>query len=182
MLDAFYGDHPAGYMLEDPWGRHGWRDAGFSALERLPILRCATPIDVAVPDDLHITAVATPDDLATFERTLIEAFPLTGRRPGPLWAYAVLDMPAFRMWLGTCGGAAVATAVAWTDAGHTGVYWIAVRSSHRRRGFGAAMTATAASAVPGRPSVLVATSAGEPLYHRLGYRRVAMSTRWVRVP
>ncbi|HEX6254180.1 MAG TPA: GNAT family N-acetyltransferase [Euzebyales bacterium] len=182
MLDAFYGDDPTGYMLEDPWGRLAWRAAGFTALESLPILLCETPAAVARPDDLHVSAVETPAELATFERTLIEAFPLTGRQPRPLWTDAVLDMPAFRMWLGTCDGTAVATSVAWTDADHVGVYWIAVQTSHRRRGFGAAMTATAAAAVPGRPSVLVATPTGEPLYRTLGYRRVAVSTRWVRVP
>jgi GNAT superfamily N-acetyltransferase len=90
-------------------------------------------------------------------------------------------MPSLRMWVGECDGAPVATSVAWTAADHVGVYWVAVRHSHRRSGFGAAMTAAAAAAVPGRPSVLVATPAGEALYTSLGYRRVAMSTRWVRV-
>jgi ribosomal protein S18 acetylase RimI-like enzyme len=182
MLDAFCGDRSSGYMLEDSWGRRSWRDVGFTALGALPIMRSDAPAAMTGPDDLRIVTIATPADLATFERTLIEAFPLTGRQPGALWTDAVLALPAFRMWLGTCGGSAVATSVAWTDTDHVGVYWVAVRSCHRRRGFGAVMTATAAAAVPGRPSVLVATPAGVPLYRTLGYRRVATSTRWVRVP
>ena len=182
-LDEFFGVLPNGYLLEDHGGRHDWRRFGFDGPEVMHIM-AAPPLTAGdVPDGLVINRVDTPEALADFERTVVVAFPFRafasceGRM---WWDAAVLDVDALRLFVGTVDGVPVGTALAFVTPPATGIYMVAVLPAQRRRGIATALTRAAAAVQPGLPSVLVATNAGRPLYHAMGYRCADTSHWWRR--
>jgi GNAT superfamily N-acetyltransferase len=56
--------------------------------------------------------------------------------------------------------------------------WVATLPGERGRGVGAALTAAAAGSCPRLPAVLLASDAGRPVYHRLGFFDILRSTIW----
>ena len=69
----------------------------------------------------------------------------------------------------------------YDDGAAIGVYWLATLPRHRRCGLGRAVMSAALSACPDRAAALVATAAGEPLYHSLGFQAVSTAA-WYRAP
>jgi predicted GNAT family acetyltransferase len=61
----------------------------------------------------------------------------------------------------------------------TVVEMVSTRAAQRGNGYGAALTATAALAAPDRPSALLASDVGRPVYERLGFVAVLRWTLWV---
>lgn len=89
------------------------------------------------------------------------------------------DSPRFHLGLldGRC--VAVSVGVRWADT--AGVYFVAVRSGFRRRGFGAAITGQAiqdGAADGAGLAVLQATTSGYPLYVGMGFGKVAEYHMW----
>ena len=67
-------------------------------------------------------------------------------------------------------------------AGVVGVYGVATLPDHRRRGYGEALSWAATLTAPHLPAVLAPSEMAEAIYHRMGYREIGRSTRWLRVP
>ncbi|MFB9247771.1 GNAT family N-acetyltransferase [Sphaerisporangium melleum] len=70
-------------------------------------------------------------------------------------------------------GRIAGTAVAWLSHDLLVLYFMGTQPEHRRRGIGAAMTRAALDLARERgvrTAALVASAAGEPLYHRIGFR------------
>ena len=128
------------------------------------------------PDGLEIRRVASRDDLALFEQTLVRAYPLP---PGSaVVGEGVLD-EGFCGWVGLLDGVAVATAGSHTAHGLTEVEWVSTLADCRGRGVGAALTWAATTVEPDIPAVLVATDDGRPVYERLGYLPLVRLAMWL---
>lgn len=91
----------------------------------------------------------------------------------PVVGPATLDVRGFTGLLGRAADGAGAAASAVFVTGVTaGVYNVATRPEHRRRGYGEAVTAAAArvgAEAGARRAVLQASEAGEPVYRRMDY-------------
>ena len=70
------------------------------------------------------------------------------------------------------------TAEYWPVAG---VEWVATLPECRRRGYGAALTWTAATSWPGKPAYLIASDEGRKVYERIGFLALFRFTLW-RIP
>ncbi|MBI4912034.1 MAG: GNAT family N-acetyltransferase [Acidobacteria bacterium] len=114
-------------------------------------------------------------------RPLVESdLPLVGHFPPPEWNFSFQDLlrrhlgrSYFIPLVGECGGevAAVGHGLSHGDTGWLGN--IIVSEGHRRKGFGLALTSALMERLRHagcRRQVLIATSMGEPLYARLGFR------------
>lgn len=85
------------------------------------------------------------------------------------------EEPHLGCLVGYRDGVPVATSARFLSDGVTGIYGVATVPEARRRGFGAAMTLAALQegrTLGFRAGVLVATSMGEPVYRRIGFKEV----------
>jgi predicted GNAT family acetyltransferase len=96
----------------------------------------------------------------------------------------VLRLPGVRCYLGEVGGQAVTTGVGVTLGDSTGVFNIATPPAHRRRGYGAAVTARAVAdglAAGAKWAWLQASPAGYATYTRLGFETAETWKCWLAV-
>lgn len=96
---------------------------------------------------------------------------------------AILSVPGIRCYAGEVNGEAVVTAMGVTHLGTTAVFAVATVPEHRRRGYGAAVTARAV--LDGFESGatwawLQADPGATAVYERLGFRAVEAGAIWVR--
>src|SRR5205085_1679527 len=131
--------------------------------------------------NLRISLVETADDCAAFEQTLVEAYPVPELQP---WQRAAFLSPAvlssqWRFFVGYDGDRCVATAGAWLTDSVTPVELVSVRDDCRGKGYGAAITAAATHAAPGRTAMLIASDLGRPIYDKLGYLPLLRYTLYV---
>jgi ribosomal protein S18 acetylase RimI-like enzyme len=95
---------------------------------------------------------------------------------------AILSTPGIRCYAGRVDGEAVSTAVGVTHGGVTGLIAVATDAAHRRRGYGAAVTARAAldGFAAGAAWVwLQADPVAVGVYEGLGFRTVDRSAIWI---
>lgn len=95
---------------------------------------------------------------------------------------ALLAVPGVRCYLGEAGGQPVTTGFGVTLGSYVAIFNIATPPEHRRHGYGAAVTARAVADGLGagaRWSWLQATSAGQPVYERLGFHTVETWSCWI---
>ena len=136
------------------------------------------------PPELAIWEVTDAATLGDFERVFIEGYPvpeLQPYRPGVFLTTAVLGND-YRLWLGYVAGRAVTCAIAYVRDGVVGVYLVATLPEARGRGYGAAISARAATTDPALPAVLQASDLGRPVYERLGFGTVGHFNLWIFLP
>jgi GNAT superfamily N-acetyltransferase len=120
---------------------------------------------------LRVERVESADALADFERTIIEAYPVPELQPWQRESFlhpGVLDT-RWRFFVGYDDDRCVATAGAFVTDTITVVEQVSVRDECRGNGYGAAITAAATHAEPGRTAMLIASDLGRPTYDQLGY-------------
>jgi predicted GNAT family acetyltransferase len=75
-------------------------------------------------------------------------------------------------------GRPVAGSMAINSRGLVAVEMVATLPEARGKGFGAAVTATAALSAPDLPSALIASDDGRSVYERLGFLPISRFTLW----
>ena len=196
---AFYPPERT-WILFSAWPLPDLSTAGLELVGHPPfLLRAPAPYAFPDPAGSRIVEVRTPDELADFERVLVEAYPMP--EGGAIIDHRLLGGP-IRLWVGydTTGhdapdgdapdgdapdgdapdGRAVAVSGAHVAHGLVEVDWVATLPDARRRGFGAALTGRAVTCRPELPSVLIASDDGRPVYQRLGFLPIHRCTVWSR--
>lgn len=131
--------------------------------------------------ELAVSAARTIPDLRAFTDCAGASYRHDPGLLRPLVSRATLADPDFRIYLGRVDGRCVAISVGVWDGETVGVYVVGVRRGFRRRGLGRAMTDRAireGAARGARCAVLQATTAGQPLYTAMGFRRAAEYHLW----
>jgi GNAT superfamily N-acetyltransferase len=172
-LHEFFDAVPGGpFLVFLPWptgdlGEHGFHLVGHPPL----MLRAPSVPALATNPKLRVARVETADDLADFERTLVEAYPAPEMQPWTRAAFLHPDIldSSWQFFVGHEDDRCVATAAAWPSGMITIVEQISVRDECRGRGYGTAITAAATHAEPGRPAMLIASDLGRSIYDQLGY-------------
>jgi ribosomal protein S18 acetylase RimI-like enzyme len=137
---------------------------------------------LATPADLDVRRVDSTAQLADFERTLIEAYPIPDLmpwRPGVFMGERLLSDPRWHIFVGYTEREAVATAAAYVSDHAVDVTLVTCRTEARGRGFGRAVTQAAVDADPAKPAMLLASDDGQPVYRSMGFRTMNRFTLWV---
>jgi len=95
---------------------------------------------------------------------------------------AVIASEGMRVYVGEVGGELVSTALGVTRDGAVGIFNVATTAAHRRRGYGAALTARVIQdGVAGGASWawLQSTTSGYGVYEALGFRTLERWGCWV---
>lgn len=153
-----------------------------SADEEIPLMVLDRPAELTHPGALEIRELVPPEArlhaavaAAGFESPL-EPFE-------QLMTPAVLTAPGVRCYVGEVDGEAVVTGLGVVIGPNVGVFNVATPPSHRRRGYGAAVTARAVVdgfANGARWAWLQATPVGLSVYEALGFRTVERWRCWLR--
>ena len=127
---------------------------------------------------LDLREVTDADGLATFFRTIVEAYPM------PAGASVLADPRVLggdiRLWVGYEDDRPVGTAGVIVAHGVNDVEWVSVYEHDRGKGYGAALTWAATLAEPTLPAVLIASDPGQPVYEKMGYLRLTRMSMWFR--
>jgi GNAT superfamily N-acetyltransferase len=95
---------------------------------------------------------------------------------------AYLELPGVRCYLGEVDGQPVTTGLGVTLGFYVGISDIATLPAHRRRGYGAAVTARAVAdglAAGATWAWLQSSELGYPVYERLGFRTAEVWSCWL---
>ncbi len=95
---------------------------------------------------------------------------------------AMLALPGARCYVGESAGQPVTTGFGVTIGSYVAIFNIATPPTHRRHGYGAAVTARAVAdglAAGAKWSWLQATPAGQPVYEHLGFHTVETWSCWI---
>jgi hypothetical protein len=171
----FYGERP--FVIWSPWpvpdlAPHGLKLMGHPRF----MVRPPGPPSLK-PTDLVIEEVSDGPSIERWARAFVAGYPVDRMDGRPMVDGRVLD-GATRYFTGTVDDEVVATASAHIADGVCQVEFVAVSGDHRGHGFGEAITWAATLAEPGLPAVLLASDDGQPVYERMGYRRVSRWTLW----
>jgi GNAT superfamily N-acetyltransferase len=182
-MRAFYGGSDGGaFLLFSPWPTPDLAAHGLTLGGHPPMMVRPAGAAPAAPDSLRIEPVTTPEGLADFERTIVEAFPMVELSPygsQPAFFGEALLESDWTLYVGYDADRPVATAGAYTTDQLVAVEMVSTRDDCRGQGYGAAITAAAATTHPDRPSALVSSDLGRGVYERLGYLPILRYTLWI---
>jgi ribosomal protein S18 acetylase RimI-like enzyme len=137
---------------------------------------CPIPEPPPGSADLKIVNVRDDKMLSQFQRVLAEGFGMPLEIAEQLIVSDLSRQDGVELYLGLAGGRAVAASTLVLTGSTAGIYNVATVNDFRRRGIGEAMTWHCVSR--GLESgcsvaVLQASSMGQPVYERMGFRTVA---------
>ena len=137
------------------------------------------------PRGLAVRRVASPDELRDYARVNAANWDPPDQDVLRFYeqAAAFVLRPGAPQWyfIGYCEGKAVATAELTVGGGVAGLYGVSTLASHRRRGFGTALTLRPlldARAAGLTRAVLQASADGAPVYRRLGFEAFGAITEY----
>jgi GNAT superfamily N-acetyltransferase len=170
-------------VLEDSFGAPVPELPETVTVKHMPVmLRPAGSITPVRRDGVDVVRVSTLDDLASAEQVIARGFPIEGGVvTGELLPAAVLDVPGLHVWLAYRDGDPAAGAFSYDDGTSVGVYLLATVPEHRSAGLGRAIMTTAVNQNRHRPTTLVATDAGVPLYRSMGFVDVSAAVWYFRM-
>lgn len=160
--------------------QHGLQPVGHPpCMVRVPEVSDPRP---PAPDGLDVRRVDSVAQLADFERTLVEAYPIPDLmpwRPGVFMGERLLNDPRWHVFVGYTEAEAVATAAAYVSDHAVDVTLVTCRTEVRGCGFGRAVTQAAVEADRTKPAMLLASDDGQPVYRSMGFRTMSRFTLWV---
>jgi hypothetical protein len=194
--DAWFAARGRGYMLTASDHRGVDDDlqaaagaAGLALLGEPPEMVVDHPVAApTVPDGVTLTWVDDAAGLAAFVAVCSDAYGVLGMPAGVVEA-AITDVERFTApWVHAvvarrADGTPVAAAQVLLSHGIAGVYWVGTVTGARGTGLGAAVTTAVTNRAfdDGATAVtLQASSQGESVYRRKGYRTLYRYHRWVR--
>ena len=177
LRDSFSGLH----CIFSAWPTPDLRPYGYGLIGHPPFMVRPQGGSAPVrPPELHVTEVTDGDTMEAYEEVFVEGYPvpeLQPYEPGRLFDERLLGGIA-RMWVGSVDGRPVAGSMAINSRGVVAVEMVATLPDARGRGYGAALTATAALSTPDLPAVLIASDDGRGVYERLGFLPISRFTLW----
>jgi GNAT superfamily N-acetyltransferase len=123
-----------------------------------------------------------PDEIERHVDVWARGFGVPHEALSPWLGSDLLDRADVMAYQASLDGADVATALGIVAAGFVGVFNVACVESHRRRGYGAAVTAKVVlDGLDGGADLAVLTTSpsGEGVYRELGFREVARWAQWL---
>lgn len=180
VIDRLRAAYPAGspFVIVSPFPTPDLAPLGFTLVGHPPFMvRPAGAATVPEPEGVTIERVTTPEGLADFEATLIEAYP--GGPAGTLFTPGILDVGGVALWIARLDGACVATALGHHGGAVNGVEIISTLPTVRGRRVGEAITWAPTLARPDLPAALFASDLGRPVYERMGFLPVLRFSLWV---
>ncbi|HWJ62834.1 MAG TPA: hypothetical protein VNS19_12780 [Acidimicrobiales bacterium] len=194
LADAWFGERRRGYSLSTA-GRFAdddlVADAEGRGLHRLldaPAMVCDQRLeDGTAPDGVDVRIAATDDDVAAFVAVNDAAYQTLGMPEGVI-AAAVTDParvlgPQVRTAIAWEGGVPLACAQVLLSHGVAGVYYVGTAEAARGRGLAELVTRTVTNLgfdLGAAFVTLQASSMGEPIYRRMGYREIDRYTTHTR--
>lgn len=137
------------------------------------------PAGLCVVPDLPDVTIRRTFDAELFERTaFLAASGSLPARAGELHPRGSEGAAGLRLFMAWNGGRPVGTALAVVHHDGVVVSAVAVMGNERRRGIGAALTATAVTCAPDRPATLTGSTLGLGSYLRMGFERVGTPLDW----
>jgi hypothetical protein len=176
--DFFARGTGGGYEIWSLWPFPGTTQPGYEEWPCPCMVRERGGEPPPAPPELEIVEAGDEGTVLEAEALIGEVFE-TEAAPGSTLRPECLDED-FRVWVGRVDGRPVTTATAYVADGFVGIYAVATLLDARRRGYGEAVTWVATLCRPDLPATLQASEMGEPVYERMGYRRVAEFTIWER--
>jgi N-acetylglutamate synthase len=160
--------------------RSAARTLGFTT--EMPVPGMAAAVSELRPpqrDELEILRVETADGLAQALAVAAAGFEIPAELLASLYLLEVAELSGIAYYLGRVGGIDVSTAVGFAIDGTVGIFNVATPPEHRGRGYGAALTAHAASEgfkTGADLAWLQSSTMGRSVYARLGFREVETYT------
>ena len=181
--DAFYREGAGGPgALFSPWPTpdltsRGWQLAGHPPLMVLPPGATAPE----PPPGLSLVPVGEGADADDFGRVLVEGYPIDDLLPYQPGSFFTADAftDEMRGWVGYEEDRPVTAAMGLAQADVVGVHFVATLAEARGKRYGEAATWAATMPTPDRPSILLASDLGRPIYERMGYLAVTRWALWI---
>lgn len=184
-LHDFYGDGSGRrFLVFSAWPTPDvvFRGRGLELGGHPPFMVRPGEVTPPTSSGMRIDRVVAPEQLEDFERTIIDAYPTPELAPygdhPRLFGEPLLDS-GWALYVGYIDGRPVATAGAYVTGQVVAVEMVSVRPEQRGLGLGGEITAAAAATEPERPSALIASDPGQPVYRRLGYLPILRQTLWI---
>ena len=153
---------------------------GYQGDTRVPAMVLENAAALAAPPEaagLAVEAVGA-DRLGEHVAVVATGFSIPEEHVTRLVSPTLLENGGIRVYVGSLDGEAVSTAIGFTEGDHVGVFSVATDPAHRRRGFGAALTARAVTdglEAGAEWAYLQSSESGNGVYEQLGFRTVE---RW----
>jgi len=162
---------------------------GFALAETMPLMTVTPDMlnTSDMPDEYELVEV-TPDQHDQWLAALVSGYELPanlGRYFAPLGAIPKLEPGSVRYYAAEANNEFGAVCMTWDHAGAVGVYCVATRPEHRRRGLGGHLTAESVQRAwsDGPQLALLQSSAmGRSTYERLGFTTQGEMALFVRSP
>jgi hypothetical protein len=195
LAEAWFGERGRGYSVST--SGHGDGDAdlvaeaearGLLRIMDTPAMVCdARLADGAAPDGIELRLASTPEDIAAFVAINDAAYQSLGM-PAEVIATSVLApervlAPHVRTVIAWEGDQPLATAQILLSHGIAGVYYVGTVEAARGRGLAELVTRTVTNLgfdLGARMVTLQASSMGDPIYRRMGYRELYRYTTHTR--
>jgi ribosomal protein S18 acetylase RimI-like enzyme len=157
---------------------------GMTHLEDIPLMVIEDPGQLNATQAVSglVIREVLPDEASLHARVAAAGFEVPPEMFLQLMTPAVLAIPGVRCYVGEAGGQPVTTGLGVKLGSNVAIFNIATPPEHRRRGYGAAVTARAVAdglAAGAEWSWLQSSAEGYKVYERLGFRTIEAWPCWI---
>jgi GNAT superfamily N-acetyltransferase len=183
-IKSFYDDGPATpFLLDSAWPTPDLGPLGFTRVGHPPLmLRPESTPFPSSPPELRIVAVDDERRAFDFEHVLVYGYPVPQLQPMTevtVMTTKSLEAAGWKHFVGYVDDEAVACGSGFVGDRLVHIDNIATLEPVRGRGYGVALTAAAAQADASKPTTLIASDLGRPVYERIGFVALLRYTYWL---